>query len=718
VLFHLGLVKRSALRLEHPPRERVCFFAVMIAEFFVTPDPHQTRETLRGRVARMASWTGPEQRPWLRLIPALAILIVGLLASAVAFRAVRLREISEHHYEFGNRATWISQQLQRQFELPVEVLRSVRAFFDASESVTREEFDRFVADALRRYPSVSLLEWAPLIADELREKYEAGMGVTYPGFTITELQANGTFTRAAQRREYYPLTFMAPADDTTALGFDLLSEATRRSRVRLVVARGVPLASPPFVLAEDPADQRSIAVYLAVYDDELPATEAERVEQQRGLAIAIFRLNALVERAISSSQSEGLGFRLLDVSDGATLPLFERSWSESAFDPTQPGTVTLDWEYASRQWRLEFVNRTPVHHSVTSWLTLMLGAFVTILGSGVMAASTTISHLRREVEAARRLGQYTLLHRLGEGGMGVVYAARHAFLRRPTAIKLLQRGNDATSITRFEREVQLTARLTHPNTIAIYDFGRTDAGDFYYAMEWLDGVSFEGLVRECGPLPASRVVFLIRQVLGALSEAHSVGLIHRDIKPANLMVSVRGGIFDFVKVLDFGLVKEMLAEEDTSLTHTRIILGTPQYLSPEAILSTDPVDGRADLYAVGAVAYYLLTGSPVFPGPSVVQVCFQHVNEQPIPPSRRCVLPIPEALDDVILKALAKKPDERFASAREFVEALDAVTGLGSWAAVHAEDWWLNWRQSHPTISVPPPEDRSTTLRQTQPTRD
>jgi serine/threonine-protein kinase len=196
------------------------------------------------------------------------------------------------------------------------------------------------------------------------------------------------------------------------------------------------------------------------------------------------------------------------------------------------------------------------------------------------------------------------------------------------------------------------------------------------------------------------VVHLIRQVLGALSEAHAIGLIHRDIKPANLMVSVRGGIPDFVKVLDFGLVKETRTETDVAITQTRLILGTPQYLSPEAILGTEIVDGRADLYAVGAVAYYLLTGEPLFKGPSVVELCFQHVHEEPLPPSRKCVLPIPESLDAVIMKALAKSPSQRYSSAREFIEALDAVVLPVPWTNQEAEAWWQIWRKSHPSVVV------------------
>jgi len=669
----------------------------------VTSDPHhkQNVRALRGRGAASVSRYPVHSTRWSRVVPAFAVLLVGVFLSGVAFRAVRDREIVEHHHEFSERASSVSQLLQRQFELPVEVLRSVRAFFGASEAVTRQEFERFVSDALRRYPSVSLLEWAPRIVDSDRAVFETQMASDYPGFSISELQSHEAFAPAARRPEYYPLMFMAPDDDPTAIGFDLLSEAARRGRVRQAVASGNPLASPPFVLAEDPSEHRSIAVYLAVYQgDGVPAGPTARVEQPRGMAIVIFRLNAIMERALANLDIEGLAFRLLDVTQDRPELLFSRSWADDEFVSEDPSSHLLEWEYGSRRWQLQFVNRIPVQHSALGWLALALGVFVSVLGAGVLAASSTITLLRREVEAAQQLGQYTLLHPLGQGGVGVVYAARHSFLQRPTAVKLLQKNNDPTLIARFEREVQLTSRLTHPNTIAIYDFGSTADGDFYYAMELLDGVSFDGLIRDAGPLPAARVVHLIRQVLGALSEAHAIGLIHRDIKPANLMVSVRGGIPDFVKVLDFGLVKETRTETDVAITNSRLILGTPQYLSPETIRGTETVDGRADLYAVGVVAYYLLTGEPVFQGPSVVELCFQHVHESPIPPSRRCVLTIPEALDAVILKALEKSPSQRFSTAREFMDALDAVTFSVPWTSHDADAWWSDWRRSHARVNA------------------
>src|SRR5262249_51653920 len=230
----------------------------------------------------------------------------------------------------------------------------------------------------------------------------------------------------------------------------------------------------------------------------------------------------------------------------------------------------------------------------------------------VASASMTsriLFRLRTEVADARKLGQYTLQQEIGHGAMGVVYRASHALLRRETAIKLLAPArNSETDLRRFEREVQATARLTHPNTVAIYDFGRSPDGVFYYAMEYIDGLSLDQLVRVHGPQPPERVIHILRQACGALDEAHRVGLIHRDIKPANVMACVRGGVADVVKVLDFGLVKPPAG--DVTQSAANVPMGTPLYMSPEAIENPAAVDGRSDLYALGATGYFLLTGTP------------------------------------------------------------------------------------------------------------
>lgn len=323
---------------------------------------------------------------------------------------------------------------------------------------------------------------------------------------------------------------------------------------------------------------------------------------------------------------------------------------------------------------------------------ILVGLLV-LLAIALSIFSTFLTRLnrvaQRAVLEAKQLGQYALDAKIGEGGMGVVYRAHHAMLQRPTAVKLLNPDKSSVStLARFEREVQLTSQLNHPNTIAVYDFGRTPEGVFYYAMEYLDGIDLEELVKRQGELPDGRVIHILRQVCGSLAEAHELGLVHRDIKPANIVLNLRGGIGDFVKVLDFGLVRAVDNEEQTRVTAAGTLIGTPLYLSPEAINSPDTVDARSDLYAVGAVAYYLLTGKPVFDGASVMAILRQHANTIPQAPSDCLGRPISVELERLVLQCLAKDPAARPVSARQMQETLANCQPLHAWSDSAAMEWW------------------------------
>jgi eukaryotic-like serine/threonine-protein kinase len=301
--------------------------------------------------------------------------------------------------------------------------------------------------------------------------------------------------------------------------------------------------------------------------------------------------------------------------------------------------------------------------------------------------SKVIYGLRAEVREARRLGQYVLEQKIGEGGMGEVYRAHHGMMRRPSALKLLRSNQTGeVQLRRFEREVQLTARLTHPNTITIFDYGRTHDGVFYYAMELLDGANLQRIVAVDGSQPASRVVRILTMACGALNEAHGIGLIHRDIKPANIMLCSQGGERDVVKLLDFGLVKELAVDADAQLTGVSTLVGTPQYMAPESILDPSSADARTDIYALGAVAYYLLAGVDVFVGKSVLEVCSQHLHQAPEAFASRGA-DVPAELEAVVLACLDKKPDRRPQSAAELRRRLEACN-VGLWDGDSARDWW------------------------------
>jgi len=311
---------------------------------------------------------------------------------------------------------------------------------------------------------------------------------------------------------------------------------------------------------------------------------------------------------------------------------------------------------------------------------------------------------------AREIGSYELMDRIGEGGMGEVWQAKHRLLARPAAIKLIrgdvlgtnQRTRDAI-VRRFEREAQDTAALGSTHTIEVYDFGVTEEGDFYYVMELLDGMSFERVIHEFGPMEPARVVYLLRQVCHSLGEAHGRGLIHRDIKPANLFMCRLGPDDDFVKVLDFGLVKHFeAAPPGTMLTMQGITAGTPGYMAPEIALGSAGVDGRADLYSLACVAYFMLTGQPVFSGDTPVATVLAHVQEPPLPPSARSEFPVPAALDALILECLSKDPMGRPETAGVLAQRLAAAVPAAEWTAERARAWWELHRVSKPAAPAAP----------------
>ena len=296
---------------------------------------------------------------------------------------------------------------------------------------------------------------------------------------------------------------------------------------------------------------------------------------------------------------------------------------------------------------------------------------------------------RKAALKAKQLGQYALDDKLGAGAFGSVFRAHHALMRRPVAVKLLEPAMaDQNTLARFEQEVQLTGQLTHPNTIALYDYGRTPEGIFYYAMEYLEGLTLDKLVKNHGPQPESRVIFILVQVCGSLAEAHGIGLVHRDIKPANIFLTRRGGLPDFVKVLDFGLVKARAAEGQLELTGANTTLGTPLYMSPEAVEHPDKVDAQADLYSVGAVGYLLLTGQPLFDCATLGEVLMHQVKHLPAKPSEKLGRPVSPELENLLMRCLAKNKADRPGSARELADALMKCPGASDWTRDRAEEWW------------------------------
>jgi serine/threonine protein kinase len=340
---------------------------------------------------------------------------------------------------------------------------------------------------------------------------------------------------------------------------------------------------------------------------------------------------------------------------------------------------------------------------VVLFLLLVLAAIVIFLFSYMQVV------WRQRIAAAElkagQLGQYRLEEQIGAGGMGVVYRAHHALLRRDTALKLLPPDKaDPDAVRRFEREVRLTCRLTHPNTIQVYDYGHTPDGIFYYAMEYLDGLTLAQLVELYGPQTDGRVVHILSHVCESLQEAHALGLIHRDIKPANIFVCDRGGVPDTVKVVDFGLVKFFGESTPHTFTTTKAehLVGTPNYIAPESLKDPNQCDARSDLYSLGAVGYFLLTGRPLFDGGSFIEVCQKHLTEEPVPPSARLGRAVCPCLEAAIMSCLRKDPAARPASAKDLAAALVLSPALAEWNEARKTAWWQQQRLDKTKLGRPP----------------
>jgi serine/threonine protein kinase len=337
-------------------------------------------------------------------------------------------------------------------------------------------------------------------------------------------------------------------------------------------------------------------------------------------------------------------------------------------------------------------------------LFLVLFLLLVLSANGFFFASYLGAGWKRRLSEAelkaRRLGQYELQEKIGEGGMGVVYRARHALLRRDTAIKLLlPERTDPESIRHFEREVRLTCQLTHPNTIQVYDYGHTPEGIFYYAMELLQGLNLKDLVVMYGAQPATRVMYILLHIVDALHEAHERGLVHRDIKPANVFLTHRGQGPDAVKVLDFGLVREYRRDEndssEESLPGDETTVGTPLFMSPESIRTPGRSDPRSDIYSLAALGYYLLVGHPVFEGATPEEVTEKHLNETPVAPSTLPNVQVSPQMEAILLRCLKKKLDERPATVAELKQALLATPEAGQWDESCRANWW---REHGPTL--------------------
>jgi serine/threonine-protein kinase len=659
------------------------------------PGSETGRFTVRRLRSAFFSWRASIRGTDLLIASVLVALSLGLAAYLLA-RAQAAAQLA-----FAERAQRLQAAVTERLSLPPEDLASLHSLLEASGQVTRRQFRQLTEPTLRRRRLVYALEWLPLVPESERSTYEAearAAGLT--DYRFWEAGPDGKPREAGRRRSYVPIHYMEPPSGL-ALGFDIAADPIRWHTAEKARDSGGIVASPPFRLVEDEGDAApAVGLYAPVYRDGDPGSEAARRASLTGFAMAIFRAAPLVDAAAAAGDASGLALTLRD-SETPEAPVLAQRPPGKATLPRRAGfALEFPVRFVDRRWALE------VFALPGAFLPSMRGAIVAasvgvlaaLLGLITVTSLRTISRLRLQAE---KVGPYRLVARLGHGAMGVVWEARHALLRRPTAIKLLAPGTEGErALARFEREVQLTAGLMHPSTIAIYDYGRTADGVFYYAMELLRGINLLQLVTLEGPLPPARVVHFLRQACGALAEAHAAGLIHRDIKPANLMICVYGGIPDFLKVLDFGLVKDIGAVErvpegvvagdhgDAELSQDGSLLGTPLYMAPEGMSDPAAVDARADLFALGAVGYFLLTGASPFPGRTAIEVFAMERRGPPPPLSRGAPNLVPPALDETIHSCLAFRREERPSSAEALDAMLEACAVTPPWGAEDGRRWW------------------------------
>lgn len=606
---------------------------------------------------------------------------VGVCLTLVAFWLTERRESSLQEREFEKRTGDATAALINAFSVPAEVALSLPSFISSHPTLDSATFGHFTTPTARRHPSIAALEWMPLVSHSERAEFEASTGLA-----IVEPDNRGNMVRALARERYFPIRFMTP-EVPGVLGLDVGFEPFRQRMLFDAMQSDSAFLTERFRLVEDPEGVFSIALYAPVRKE--PDGVNRGFENLRGLSVSLFRLRPVVDQALQSINLQGIRFALEDESAAPESRLLY-----GGGDPNVSTDTRLHrqhrWQYLNRHWRVSWFGDTSQWvWQRTSTVVLFAGLLLTAAISGLVYAVRRFQRLARQFDASRPLGNYTLLKKLGEGGMGAVYLARHSLLRRPTAVKIIRTSltRDTSTETeaqaRFEREVQWTAQLTHPNTIAVFDYGCSEDGEFYYAMEYVHGLSLETLVKHDGPLPERRAVHLLKQVCGALAEAHSLGLVHRDIKPDNVMVCIRGGVADFVKVLDFGLAKSFAAL-DAKLSHTGGLVGTPGYIAPETLL-TGESDSRSDVYSLGALLYYLLTGTPAYTGETPMAIISKALAGPPDvdPTVFRQARP---ALVQLVIRCMGE-PALRPQNAQFLLMELTQLA-LDPWDTSEATEWW------------------------------
>jgi serine/threonine-protein kinase len=619
-------------------------------------------------------------------------------AGTVAFAAAsaqRVRQQARRDFEEHSRAA--ATQVAQSFQGPLEALYGIHALASAWPDVDQRRFELFAQQLLPRYPSLAALELFDVVPGVEREDFERRLSsrIGRP-FSFQEPSSEAPLRLVASppRERHVVLTRLVPYR-TELHGLDLMFEPVRREQMAAATRAGAPLVNGKFRLVEDPEGIYSVAVYAPLFaGGAVPNTEAQRQQQLFGFAVALYRLDPLMRFALGGTRLEEDAVALVD-RDPRLVPADALLYG--ARSPSAEDRLVFEHEipFAGRSWALVTSRPAPTFLACAG-AQLALGTVGTLFVAVLVGLSGSLRRSRQRSRALEAVGPYTLLREIGGGGMGRVYEAQHRLLRRRTAIKVIAETEASDEqLRRFDLEAKTTSELRHPNTVVVFDYGRTPGGDFYYAMEFVQGITWDALVQRHGAQPAARVRHLLVQVCGALSEAHGMGLVHRDVKPSNLMLGVSGGIFDFVKVLDFGLVR-VTSGAATGLSKQGALLGTPRYMAPESFASSQS-GPRADLYGLGCVAYYLLSGHEPFMAKTDAAIATLHLTRMPASLKGRGVGDVTPAFEEIVMRCLAKNPDDRFASAAQLQRALSELP-LPPWTQADAAAFWAEESASAPRL--------------------
>lgn len=611
-------------------------------------------------------------------------LAAGLSAAAVfgASEEVQSRTAQAH---LNKQAHAISAHLAVVLARPLESLHALRALFQTPGfRITKQDFLRFSEESLKRHPEVTAFEWAPFVDEAHRSHFEAWVRTGEPQYRIWSQEGASPLVAT-----HIPITFSAP-DNSAALGLDLATLPSSGPLAKESLTSGRVTVSDRYQLIEYPSGVLSVVSYAPVRNSTWATPPgSDKPLYPEGVVILIFGLESLMEGALAHLELKGLSLKL---EDKTARPEHRDLYSSGVHVGTERSVARVP--FADRVYELTVApaaRRSPLSSLGAALAAFLLGAaWIRLID---LRARTT--QLRQTLES---LGQYRLERKIATGGMGTVYRAHHALLRRPAAIKIAHKDQ---SSAHFEREARLHSTLNHPNTVTVFDFGRGEDGTFYAAMEYVEGYDLYRLVTLWGPVPAGRAARILIQAAASLQEAHKKGLIHRDVKPSNIMITERGGINDFVKVLDFGLARSSVSDGGSlsSVSASTLFVGTPGYIAPEVIAGA-AASPASDVFSLGCVAYFLVVGRGPFEDPSPVNVLSRVVtgNSHAIPES------IPRPFAEFIERCLERRPENRPVSMGAVIQELGvAVRGLPSWTPEDAERFW----REHPPVSLHPEDQRN-----------